>query len=179
MGRGKVAKSGNIFIQGGDQGQGSLSHGWIGEWVIDEFTTAWTDKKDSEIAKDIGQRTDNGRKRFPLPVVVDDNALGKEKPIPLVTQHNQYDIDFLFQRARMRGYVVFVQEEDRTTGRKRQLYFGPSQAGMIPGLRDVSFELRWGASLMEFRPKITTANQVSSVTVHGWHRTRKTAIPGR
>src|SRR6266496_1792602 len=79
-----------------------------------------------EIAKDIGQRTDNGRKRFPLPVVVDDNALGKEKPIPLVTQHNQYDIDFLFQRARMRGYVVFVQEEDRTTGRKRQLYFGPS-----------------------------------------------------
>ncbi len=141
-----------------------------------QYTTAWTDKKDSEIAKDIGQRTDNGRKRFPLPVVVDDNALGKEKPIPLVTQHNQYDIDFLFQRARMRGYVVFVQEEDRTTGRKRQLYFGPSQAGMIPGLRDVSFELRWGASLMEFRPKITTANQVSSVTVHGWHRTRKTAI---
>ena len=30
-----------------------------------------------------------------------------------MTQHNQYDIDFLFQRARMRGYVVFIQEEDQ------------------------------------------------------------------
>jgi phage protein D len=47
---------------------------------------------------------------------------------------------------------------------------------MIPGLRDVSFELKWGASLMEFRPKIMTANQVASVTVRGWHRTRRTGI---
>ena len=141
-----------------------------------QYTTTWTDKRDSEIAQDIGRRTDGGRKRFPLPIVVDQNALGNEKPIPLVTQHNQYDIDFLFQRARMRGYVVFIQEEDKATNRPRQLYFGPSQAGMVPGLRDVSFELKWGASLMEFKPKITTANQISSVTVRGWHRTRRTAI---
>jgi phage protein D len=141
-----------------------------------QYTTTWTDKRDSEIAEDIGRRTDGGRKRFPLPIVVDQNALGNEKPIPLVTQHNQYDIDFLFPRARMRGYVVFIQEEDKATNRPRQLYFGPSQAGMVPGLRDVSFELKWGASLMEFKPKITTANQISSVTVRGWHRTRRTAI---
>ncbi len=42
--------------------------------------------------------------------------------------------------------------------------------------RDVSFELKWGASIMEFKPKITTANQISSVTVRGWHRTRKVPI---
>jgi uncharacterized protein len=141
-----------------------------------QYTTTWTDKRDSEIAQDIGRRTDKGRRRFPLPIVIDQNALGNEKPIPLVTQRNQYDIDFLFERARMRGYVVFIQEEDKTTNRSRRLYFGPSQAGMVPGLRDVSFELKWGASLMEFKPKITTANQISSVTVRGWHRTRRTAI---
>lgn len=141
-----------------------------------QYTTTWTNKRDSEIARDIGQRTDHGRKRFPLPIVIDQQALGNEKPIPLVSQHNQYDIDFLFQRARMRGYVVFVQEEDKARNRPRQLYFGPSQAGMVPGLRDVSFELKWGASLMEFKPKITTANQVASVTVRGWHRTRRTPI---
>ena len=66
----------------------------------------------------------------------------------------------MFQRARMRGYVMFVQEADRQAKRERQLYFGPSQPGMIPGLRDVIFELRWGASMIEFKPKITTANQV-------------------
>ncbi len=141
-----------------------------------QYTTTWTDKRDSEIAKDIAQRTDHGHKRFPLPIVIDQNAMNVEKPIPLVTQRNQYDIDFLFQRARMRGYVLFIQEEDTTTGRPRQLYFGPSQPGMIPGLRDVVFELDWGKSLMEFKPTITTANQVGSVTVRGWHRTRKTLI---
>ena len=52
-----------------------------------------------------------------------------EKPIPLVTQHNQYDIDFLFERARVRGYVLFIQEADPATGRQRQLYFGPSRRG--------------------------------------------------
>jgi uncharacterized protein len=141
-----------------------------------QYTTTWTDKRDSEIAQDIGRRTDKGKKRFPLPIVIDKNALGNEKPIPLVTQRNQYDIDFLFQRARVRGYVVFIQEEDKATNRPRQLYFGPSQAGMVPGLRDVSFELKWSASLMEFKPKITAANQITSVTVRGWHRTRRTAI---
>jgi uncharacterized protein len=141
-----------------------------------QYTTTWVDKKDSEIAQDIAQRTDNGRKRFPLPIKIDDEALGKEKPLPLVTQDNAYDIDFLFQRARKRGYVMFIQEEDKTLGRERQLYFGPSKPGMIPGIRDVVFEFAWGRSMMEFKPTIKTANQIAKVTVRGWHRTRKEPI---
>lgn len=141
-----------------------------------QYSTTWTDKRDSEIAQDIAQRVDNGRKRFPLPVKIDDEALGKEKPIPVVTQENAYDIDFLFQRARKRGYVVFVQEEDKATGRPRQLYFGPSKPGMIPGIRDVVFEFAWGRSMLEFKPTIKTANQIAKVTVRGWHRTRKEPI---
>lgn len=141
-----------------------------------QYTTTWTDKKDSEIAQNIAQLADNGRNRFPLPIKIDDEALAKEKPLPLVTQDNAYDIDFLFQRARIRGYVMFIQEEDRATGRPRQLYFGPSRPGMIPGIRDVMFEFAWGRSMLEFKPTIRTANQVSSVTVRGWHRTRKEPI---
>ncbi|MDQ4054026.1 MAG: hypothetical protein M3237_15175 [Actinomycetota bacterium] len=137
------------------------------------YTTTWGDKKDSEIAQDISQRTDNGRKRFPLPIVIDQESLGKEKPIPLVTQNNQTDIDFLFQRARLRGYVIVVQEEDKATGRPRQLYFGPSRQKQA---HPKTFELAWGRSLMEFKPSIRTANQVSSVTVRSWHRTRKEPI---
>lgn len=139
-----------------------------------QYSTSWTDKKDSEIAKNIATLVDGGHKRFPLPIVIDDNAVALEKPIPYLAQHNQYDIDFLFQRARVRGYVVFIQEAGN--GHPRQLYFGPSQAGMIPGLRNVVYELEWGKSLIEFKPKITTANQIKSVTVRGWHRARKQAI---
>ena len=141
-----------------------------------QYTTTWVDKKDSEIAQDIAQRTDNGRKRFPLPIKIDDEALGREKPLPLVTQENAYDIDFLFQRARKRGYVMFIQEEDKALGRERQLYFGPSKPGMIPGIRDVVFEFAWGRSMLEFKPTIKTANQIAKVTVRGWHRTRKEPI---
>jgi phage protein D len=141
-----------------------------------QYTTSWTDKTDSQIARDIAQRTDNGRPRFPLPIHVDDQAAALEKPIPLVTQENTYDIDFLFQRARKRGYVVFVQEADPAIGRERRLYFGPSRPGMIPGIRDVVFEFAWGRSLLEFKPTIKTASQVGKVTVRGWHRTRKEPI---
>lgn len=141
-----------------------------------QYTTTWTNKRDSEIAQDIAQRSDSGKPRFPLPIVIDKNALAQEKPIPLVTQQNTYDIDFLFQRARKRGYTIFIQEADPTTGRPEQLYFGPSQPGMIPGLRDVVFQLEWKKSIIDIKPKLTTANQIKSVTVRGWHRTRKTII---
>jgi phage protein D len=141
-----------------------------------QYTTTWTNKKDSEIAQNIATLTDGGQRRFPLPIVIDQNAMSLEKPIPIVTQHNQYDIEFLMQRARMRGYVVFIQEADPTTGRQEQLYFGPSRPGMIPGLRDVTFELEWGKSIIDFTPTLTTANQIGSVTVRGWHRTRRQPI---
>lgn len=139
-----------------------------------QYTTTWKGKKDSEIAEDLAGRTDAGKKRFPLPIVVDKNAKGNEKPIALVTQNNQYDIDFLLQRARDRGYVIFIQEAK--DGHPRQLYFGPSGKDTIPGLRNVEFRLTWGQSLIDFRPKLATANQVRKVTVRGWHRTRKKPI---
>jgi phage protein D len=147
-----------------------------------QYSTSWGDKKDSEIAENIATLIDkelgNKAKRFPLPIVTDKAAKGLEKPIPYVAQKSQYDIDFLFSRARQRGYVVFVLEADpngRGLERQRRLYFGPSQ-GDMPGLRDVTFELKWGASLIDFKPTLTTANQVRSVTVNGWNRATKKSI---
>jgi phage protein D len=67
-----------------------------------------------------------------------------------------------------------VQEADHVVrGSTHQLYFGPSQSS---GTRDVTFQLEWGKSLVEFHPTLTTANQVKSVTVHGWNRNTKQPI---
>lgn len=132
--------------------------------------------KDSQIAKAIADLKDNGQKRFPIPVDTDPEALQDEPVIPYLIQHNQYDIDFLFKRARARGYVVFIQERDQSVpGSQDRLYFGPSQ-GRAPGLRQVTFQLEWGKSLVDFKPTLTTANQVKSVTVNGWDRKAKRAI---
>lgn len=139
--------------------------------------------KDSEIALDIAQLTDSAlgrnQKRFPFPIVIDRTAMQQEEALPYVSENNQYDIDFLLTRARRRGYVVYLREADpaATTaeGRQRHLYFGPSD-GRVPGFRDVTFQLNWGATLIDFRPTLTTANQVKSVTVTGWDRSRQRAF---
>jgi phage protein D len=149
-----------------------------------QFSYAWTKKKESQIAKSFETLPDpdnRGKKRFPLPVEINDNAMNTEEPIEYVAQNNQYDIEFLLGRARRIGYVIFIKEEERK-GKKvikpRRLYFGPSDANH-PGLRVVTFELKWGLSLIDFKPTLTTANQIKSVTVNGWNRCTRKPISGK
>lgn len=138
----------------------------------------WLNLRDSEIAKKIG----SDRQRFPMPVVISDEALAKEIPLPYIAQTQQYDIDFLLLRAKRLGYVVTMREGDKNAReadkQEAHLYFGPSD-GRRPGATDPVYKLRWGASLIEFKPTLTTANQVKSVTVKGWDRTKKAEITGR
>lgn len=151
-----------------------------------QYSHTWNDKRDSEIAKDIASLVDKdlgkNHKRFPVPVVVDANALAREEKLPYVAQKNQYDIDFLLSRALRLGYVLYLREADPTStnpdAKKPHLYFGPSD-GRTPGQRNVEFQLRWGASLTEFKPTLTTANQVKTVTVNGWDRAKKKAITAK
>jgi phage protein D len=148
-----------------------------------QYSHTWNDKRDSDIALDIATLVDKdlgkNHKRFPMPIVVNDNAKAQEDVLPYVAQKNQYDIDFLLARALRLGYVVYLREADPTSTkaaeRKPHLYFGPSD-GRVPGQRQVEFTLRWGASLTEFKPTLTTANQVKTVTVNGWDRAKKKAI---
>lgn len=148
------------------------------------FSYAWEGEKTSKIAKSfetLPDPSDRKQKRFPLPVEIDPNSIEKEKKITYLAQNNQYDIDFLLALARRIGYVVFVKEKELKKNRvvkPRRLYFGPSDANH-PGLRPVTFELKWGISLMDFKPTLTTANQIKSVTVHGWNRSAKQPITGR
>jgi phage protein D len=148
-----------------------------------QYSNTWGDKRDSDIAKEIATLEDKAlgkhHKRFPLPIVINEKARNDEDPLPYVAQKNQYDIDFLLARALRLGYVIYVREPDKTSKNpsehKAHLYFGPSD-GRVPGMRDVEFRLRWGESLTEFKPTLTTANQVKTVTVNGWDPAKKKAI---
>ncbi len=133
-------------------------------------TRTWEKEKDSRIIKSI-------EPDFPIPIEIDDNAVSGEPELEFLAQRSKYDVDFIFTRARERGYVVFIQEEDKEVrGSKKRLYFGPSQSKSGPGLRDVTFKLEWGKSLIDFNPTLTTANQVKSVTVKGWDRNLRSPI---
>jgi phage protein D len=112
---------------------------------------------DSRIAQQIGTRL--GVTMVTRP--------GTEETYDYLLQDNQYDIVFLMQRARRVGYDLFVQEEASGSS----IYFGPSQ-----NVSKVAYKLKYGASLIEFKPTLSTANQVGKVTVRGWDNKQKRKI---
>ena len=132
--------------------------------------------KISRIAEDIGTRRIEGC-TFPLPIRIDDQAKSREPVLEYVAQENQYDIDFLLLEARKIGYVVYVDQEPAGGDRTRDvLRFGPSDA-RHPGVPEAVYELEWGKSLIDFTPKLSTANQLSAVEVRS--RNRETNRPIR
>jgi phage protein D len=95
-------------------------------------------------------------------------AAKNETPYEYLLQDNQYDIVYLIERARRIGYDLIVEEDKNG---KTALYFGPSVH-----IRKTTYALTHGRSLIEFQPELTTANQVSKVTVRGWDAKKKEKI---
>lgn len=132
------------------------------QFRIKQETRTWKDMKISQIIKSM-------ERDFPIPIKNDSAALREESPLAFVSQTNQYDIDFIFSWARRLGYVVYIREAE-APGSEPELFFGRSQSREGSGPRDVTFELEWGRSLVDFKPTLTIANQVTAVWVKGWNR---------
>ena len=137
-----------------------------------KYTTAWENKTPSEIAKDIGTRTNAGKKRFPLPVEIIEGTEGREQKIPFVTESSQFDIDFLLNLARQHGYEISTKLNKR--GDAIALLFGnPSDSPRAV------IQLDWGQTLVEFKPKLSTAGTFNSITVKGWDRKTQKPIAAK
>jgi phage protein D len=120
---------------------------------------------DSQIAQQIATR-------IGADVKIDQNAAKDEQQYPYLFQENQYDILFLWERARRIGYDLFVVEpEGAQSNPKPKFFFGPSTAIKRP-----TYRLSYGRSLTQFQPDLTTTNQVSAVTVRGWNAKTKQKI---
>lgn len=137
----------------------------------EQHTYSWTtgDKTDTQIAIELGNKpVKSGQPGLGIPVV--SNPAANEAPDAFVFMNNQYDIVFLLERARRHGYEVYL-DEDPETGNKT-LYFGLSQSNSNAPV----YRLEWGRSLINFKPTLSTAKQVSQVTVRGWDRTANAKI---
>jgi len=93
-----------------------------------------------------------------------------------VSQGNQSDWDFLKARAREIGYEMGMDDG--------QFYFRqPLQASSAPQSGDYQthtdpLQLVFGDDLIEFRPRVTSAEQVSTVKVRGWDPVGKQVVIG-
>jgi len=132
-------------------------------------TYSWPEgnKTDTAIAQELCQWP--VRKGHPgLGLAIRVNPVPDEKPDPIVFMNNQFDILFLMERARRRGYELYLIDEAPT----QTLFFGLTETA--PGAP--VYRLDWGKSLVSFKPTLSTAKQISAVTVRGWDRKANRAI---
>lgn len=129
----------------------------------EQKSQAYEKKTDTQVARDIASR---------LGLDFEGNPAPDEKPYDYLLQDNQYDIIFLMERARRIGYTLYVREKGQNgQSQKPVLVFGRST-----DVRRPTYELRYGRSLIDFKPDLTTANQVGEVTVRAWDRLNKKKI---
>lgn len=81
-----------------------------------------------------------------------------------VLQHNETNFEFLRKRAASLSYMLYAD------GKK--LCFKPLKPEEEP------IELKWGFTLNEFRPRLSTIHQVDAVNVRGWDPSTRTEILG-
>src|SRR5205823_1678256 len=88
---------------------------------------------------------------------------------------NLSDWDFLKARAREIGFEISVADGKLSFRRPRDAGEGPE-----PGDYYASDPLQmvWGRDLVEFRPRLTAASQVTEVQVRGWDPANKQALIG-
>lgn len=147
----------------------------IHKFRTQEETFSYINKTDSQIAEIVGER---------LKIKVNTDPDARETPYEYVFQDNQYDIIFLMERARLAGYDLFVIEKNAGGKTTSELYFGPSNK-----LKAVTYQLSFARyrirtkeeatklfPLIDFKPELSTAQQVSEVTVRGWNPKTKKAI---
>jgi uncharacterized protein involved in type VI secretion and phage assembly len=93
-----------------------------------------------------------------------------------VSQGNQSDWDFLKARAREIGFEMGMDDG-------KFFFRQPLQASSAPQTADYQnhtdpLQLVFGDDLIEFRPRVTSAEQVSTVKVRGWDPVAKQVVIG-
>jgi uncharacterized protein involved in type VI secretion and phage assembly len=89
---------------------------------------------------------------------------------PYVMQYNQTDLEFLWSRARLLGYQVYV--DDKT------LQFQKADAHR-GNESEKPAKLTFGYTLASFEPRLTLMGQVTEAIVKGWDPKTKAAIEGK
>ena len=129
-------------------------------------TETYKNVTDSDIARTVANRAS-------LTIGQIDSASGTFEH---VSQANQSDWDFLKSRAREIGYEL-AMEDGKFYFRQPVHASGAPQAGNYQNNSN-PLQLVFGDDLMEFRPRVSSAEQVKDVKVRGWDPDQKRAVIG-
>jgi phage protein D len=121
---------------------------------VENMTPYFENKTYSEIAEAIGRELD-------MAVEIPPGQQQDETPVEYILLNNEYPIVFLMRLARRQGYDLYLNLPDDNG--EPTLYFGRAAT------HDVTYELEWGKSLINFTPTVKVKGQVSKVIVRGWN----------
>ncbi len=164
---GLITKITPIFPASGQSTLKVSGQNALRELMVRQNSRVYTNKRDSEIAEEVGRRGNFRIGNLEIPIRVDNNARSQEPVNEHVFQNNQFDIVFLLQRAHRNGYNLLLRQGNGVRLPRQYLFFGP-----IGQERRISYILEWGKSLIQFQPTLTTSRQVYSVTVNAWDASR-------
>jgi phage protein D len=129
-------------------------------------TRSYVQMKDSDIARQIASAN-----KLDIGTIDDSGAV-----YPHLSQANQTDWEFMTGRASEIGFKLSVADG------KFSFQKAPAPAGGgAPGDFDSTdpLQLVVGTSLLEFNPRLTSANQVKEAVVRGWDPKEKRPLVGR
>ena len=144
-----------------------------------QITKDYFQKKDSFIARDLVQGIAKDiRQKVPgLDLQVDDDEINRnltnEGEIKHLNLHQQYAINFLFERSRVIGYDIWLEEGPPGPRRVVKFHYAPSKYVLKP-----TYIVEWGKSLISFQPSFATGNQPDQVIVRYWDPTTKKKFEG-
>ncbi len=93
-----------------------------------------------------------------------------------VSQANQSDWDFLRARARAIGFLLNVDDGKLNFTKPIDSATAPDEGNL---LETVQYKLVFGSDLLEYRPRLSSAEQVTQVEVRGWDRENKRELVGQ
>lgn len=165
--RGQITGLHPSFPSGGGSALAVSGLNLLHKLRIEQQPKTYENVTDTDVARQIAQR---------LGIELEANPAPNEKRYQFLIQDSKYDIVFLMERARRIGYELYVKERSDENGRSLPpvLVFGRSNDVKRP-----TYDLQYNRTLIDFKPDLTTANQVNEVVVRGWDAVHKKRIEGK
>jgi len=154
--RGVVTEINTGFSEGGAPELSVAGYDHLFPMTLGKRSQSWTDVTDSDVVAKLAKDHN-----------LDTEIATTTEKHPQIEQNQESDFEFLKKLAERNHFEFYVDEDKR-------LRFGPPR-----DKEDGIATLRWGESLLSFKPEVNLAAQVSAVEVYGWDPDTKKPIVGK
>jgi phage protein D len=144
------------FNEGGTPELQIAGYDYLFSMTLGKVSKSWTKASDSDVVSELASQNN-----------LDTDIVPTKEKHAQIEQNQESDFEFLKKLAERNHYEFYVDAS-------RTLRFGPPR-----DKADGVVTLKYGETLLSFKPEANLATQVSEVQVYGWDPAKKESILGR